>query len=54
MYNATPNMLWITLAVDPYYIPRKPSEARIPLATRITETRFRTLDHVSRLGIPKL
>jgi len=49
MYNAIPGTFRIRLAVDPRHKPKKPSEATIPLATRMTETRFRILNNVSLL-----
>jgi hypothetical protein len=47
MYIAIPGTFRIRLAVDPRHKPRKPSEAIISLATRMTEARFAILDVVS-------
>ena len=52
MYIPNPGTVRITLAVDPRHSPRRPSEATIPLATRMTETRPETLDDVSWLDVP--
>ena len=51
MYIAIPGTFRIRLAVDPRHKPKKPSEATIPLATRMTEGCFRNLDIVSRWGV---
>ena len=51
MYIAIPGTFRIRLAVDPRHKPKKPSEATIPLATRMTEGCFRNLDVVSRWGV---
>ena len=51
MYIAIPGTFRIRLAVDPRHKPKKPSEATIPLATCMTEVRFRILDAVSQLGV---
>jgi len=50
MYIAIPGTFRIRLAVDPRHKPKKPSEATIPLATRMTEGRFGVLDVVSWWG----
>ena len=47
MYIAIPGTFRIKLAVDPHHKPNKPSEATIPLATRMAEARFGMLDGVS-------
>ena len=48
MYIAIPGTFRIRLAVDPRHKPKKPLEATISLATRMTEGCFGNLDIMSR------